>query len=231
MHSAAMNGTDPDDTADDVRAAMAVVHAYLSAQDELIEPAADLVLGLGHFDRAIPRLCAELAAAGRARWIVFSGGVGAGSGDFRQAEALEFRDELRRTHPACEARLACVESASTNTGENLAFTAAALRAQRPELAPGTGLGSVLVVTTPCRLRRAMATVARHWPAVRRAGRCPERSLAEESALYRGQGLDYRTQLVGEVERLLAYPARGFIAPVEVPREVGVAARVCGAQIG
>ncbi|WP_415909340.1 hypothetical protein [Oleiharenicola sp. Vm1] len=62
--------------------ALETVHAFLAQADALPAEPADVVLGLGHFDRAIPRLCAELALAGRARWIVFSGGVGAGSGDF-----------------------------------------------------------------------------------------------------------------------------------------------------
>ena len=210
--------------------ALETVHAYLAQADALPAEPADVVLGLGHFDRAIPRLCAELALAGRARWIVFSGGVGAGSGDFSQPEALEFRDELRRHRPAAEARLALLETRSTNTGENLAFTTAALAETRPDLRPGAGLRTAIVVTTPCRLRRALATVARHWPAVHACGVAPERSLADEAALYARHGTALPAQLAGEVERLVAYPARGFIAPVTVPAEVLAAARQLGARV-
>ncbi|HLP24367.1 MAG TPA: hypothetical protein VK477_01725, partial [Acidobacteriota bacterium] len=99
----------------DVRA-LEIAFAYLATADALPVESAEVVLGLGHFDRAIPRLCAELALAGRARWIVFSGGIGAGSGDFAQAEALEFRDEVRRYWPAAEPRIALLETRSTNTG-------------------------------------------------------------------------------------------------------------------
>lgn len=208
--------------------ALEIAFAYLAAADALPAEPADVVLGLGHFDRAIPRLCAELALAGRARWIVFSGGVGAGSGDFAQAEALEFRDDVRRRWPAAEARIALLETGSTNTGENLAFTAAALVAERPELLPGAGLRTVIVVATPCRLRRALATVRQHWPAVRAVGTCAERSLADEEALYARHGLALRAQVVGEFERLATYPARGFIAPVNVPADVLAAARQLGA---
>lgn len=189
-----------------------------------------MALGLGHFDRAIPRLCAELTLAGRARWIVFSGGVGAGSGDFRQPEALEFRDEVRRHWPAAEERIVLVETRSTNTGENLAFTTVALAEARPDLFPGSGMRSAIVVATPCRLRRALATVRRHWPDVRCAGACAMRPLPEEEALYARHGLTLRAQLVGEIERLVEYPARGFIAPVEVPAEILVAARQLGARV-
>lgn len=204
--------------------------AFLAKADVLPTEPADVVLGLGHFDRAIPRLCAELALAGRARWVVFSGGVGAGSGDFAQAEALEFRDEVRRHWPAAEARIAVLETRSTNTGENLAFTTAALAVERPDLRPGEGLRSVIVVATPCRLRRALATVRQHWPEVRAVGTRAMRSLAEEEELYARHGLELRAQVIGEFERLATYPARGFIAPVDVPAAVMAAARQLGARV-
>jgi len=214
----------------DAPRALEIAFAYLAAGDALPAEPVDVALGLGHFDRAIPQLCAELALAGRARWIVFSGGVGAGSGDFAQAEALEFRDEVRRHWPAAEPRIALLETRSTNTGENLAFTTAALAAARPDLQPGIGLKSVIVVTTPCRLRRALATVRRHWPEVRGFGTCAARSLVDEAAAYARHGLDLRSQVVGEFERLATYPARGFIAPVAVSADVLAAARQLGAKV-
>lgn len=210
--------------------ALEIALAYLAATEVLPEKPADVVLGLGHFDRAIPRICGELVLAGRARWIVFSGGIGAGSGDFAQAEALEFRDDVRRHWPAAEERIALLETRSTNTGENLSFTTIALAVERPDLLPGVGLGSAIVVATPCRLRRAMATVRKHWPEVRSVGTCPVRSLAEEEALYARHGLELRAQVAGEFERLATYPARGFIAAVNVPTEVLAAARQLGARV-
>ena len=210
--------------------ALEIALAYLAARDALPAEPADVVLGLGHFDRAIPRLCAELVLAGCARWIVFSGGIGAGSGDFAQAEALEFRDDVRRHWPAAAERIALCETRSTNTGENLAFTTAALAAERPDFFSGAGLRSAIVVATPCRLRRALATVRKHWPTVRSFGACAERTLADETALYARHGLELRAQIVGEFERLAAYPARGFIAPVAIPPEVLAAARQLGTRV-
>lgn len=210
--------------------ALEIVYTWLAQADALPAEPADVVLGLGHFDRAIPRLCAELVQAGRARWMVFAGGFGAGSGDFRQPEALEFRDEVRRGWPELEERIALLETRSTNTGENLAFTTIALADARPDLFPGSGMRTAIVVATPCRLRRALATVRRHWPEVRIAGLRPERTLAEEEALYARHGLTLRAQAAGEIERLVEYPARGFIAPVEVPAEIVAAARQLGARV-
>lgn len=207
-----------------------IVLEYLAAADPLPAEPAEVVLGLGHFDREIPRHCAALAREGRARWIVFSGGVGAGSGDFSQAEALEFRDQLAREEPDLAPRLAAVETRSTNTGENLEFTTALLAATRPDLRPGEGLRRVLVVTTPCRLRRALATVAKHWPGVAVHGAPPAWTFAGEVEKYRAQGQELRPQLVGEVERLVGYPKKGFIAPVTVPPEILAAARQLGTKV-
>jgi len=207
-----------------------IVLEYLAAAEPLPVEPADVVLGLGHFDREIPRRCAALVRAGRARWIVFSGGVGAGSGDFTQAEALEFREQLAREAPDLASRIAALETRSTNTGENLEFTTTLLAATRPDLRPGEGLRRVLVVTTPCRLRRALATVRRHWPAVSAHGAPPAWSLAGEEEKYRAQGQQLRPQLVGEIERLVSYPAKGFIAPVVVPAEIAAAARQLGARV-
>lgn len=210
--------------------ALEIVHAWLACAEPPPAQSADVALGLGHFDRAIPRLCAEFVLAGRARWIVFSGGAGAGSGDFRQPEALEFRDEVRRHWPAAAERIVLLETRSTNTGENLAFTTTALADARPDLFPGSGLRRAIVVATPCRLRRALATVRRHWPEVRCVGACPARALADEEAMYARHGLELRAQVVGEIERLVAYPARGFITPVEVPADILAAARQLGARV-
>jgi hypothetical protein len=210
--------------------ALEIVYLWLAQADALPAAPADVVLGLGHFDRAIPRLCAELVRAGRARWIVFCGGTGGGSGDFQQPEALEFRDEVRRGWPELEERIALLETRSTNTGENLAFVTTALADARPDLYPGSGMRTAIVVTTPCRLRRALATVRRHWPDVQSVGSCPVRTVIEEETLYAQQGLTLRAQVMGEVERLVNYPARGFIAPVAVPAEILAAARQLGARV-
>lgn len=216
--------------APDETPALATLHAYLAAGDPRPAAPAAFVVGLGHFDRAIPRLCGDLVRAGHAEWIIFSGGVGAGSGDFTQPEARELRDELQRHAPELLERIALVEDKSTNTGENFAFTTQALAATRPDLIPGATRRGALIVATPCRLRRARATAHLHWPGVRIFGVCPERSLGEEAALYARLGQDLRSQLVGEVERLVSYPGRGFIASVTVPAEVLSAARRLGAKV-
>lgn len=193
--------------------------AYLAVRDALPAQPADAVMGFGHFDLGIPRRCAELVRGGRTKWIIFTGGVGAGSGNFTKPEAVEFVDELQRCAPETVPAVACVEEKSTNTGENVLFTRTALEQQQPDLIPGRGLRTLLVVATPARQRRTALTVQRHWPDVRVINAPPAATFDEMAALYARMGEDWRAQLTGEIDRLLAYPAKGFIPPVDVPAEI------------
>lgn len=206
-----------------------LVFAYLAAGDPLPAGAADAVIGFGHFDLGIPRQCAVLAQTGRAERIVFTGGVGAGSGGFQQPEAREFLDELVRVAAELKPRVAVVEDRSTNTGENVRFTTELLARVAPDLAPGRGLRRALLVATPCRMRRVVATVQRHWPEVQLFAAPAPATYEEQEELYRRQGLDLVAQLAGEIERLRAYPAKGFCAPVAVPPAVLAAAAELGAS--
>lgn len=201
------------------------LHAYLAVRDPLPEAPADAAIGFGHFDLGIPRRCAELVRAGRANRIIFTGGVGAGSGNFTRPEAVEFVEELRRAAPETIPAIACIEEKSTNTGENVLFTREKLAQQCPDLVPGRGLRSLLVVATPARQRRTALTLQRHWPEVQLVNAPPLASFDEMAALYAQMREDWHAQLTGEIDRLLAYPAKGFIPPVEVPEEVLEAAGI------
>jgi uncharacterized SAM-binding protein YcdF (DUF218 family) len=203
------------------------LYAYLAIGDPLPEQghAADAVIGFGHFDLGIPRRCAELVRAGYTKRIIFTGGVGAGSGNFTRPEALEFAEELGRVSSEAVSAVVCVEEKSTNTGENVLFTRAKLEQQCPELAPGRGLRTLLVVATPARQRRTALTLQRHWPEVRLINAPPVASFDEMAALYARMREDWLAQLTGEIDRLLAYPAKGFIPPVDVPAEIVVAAEI------
>ncbi len=204
-------------------AAARTIFDYLAVRDPLAPEPADAVIGFGHFDLGIPRRCAELVRAGRTGRIIFTGGVGVGSGDFTRPEAVEFVDELRRFAPETVGAVVCSEERSTNTGENVLFLRTRLEQVRPELAPGKGLQKILVVATPARQRRTALTLQRHWPEVRVINAPPTATFDEMATLYASKGEDWPAQLTGEIDRLLAYPARGFIVPVEVPPEVVAAA--------
>ncbi len=79
--------------------------------------------------------------------------------------------------------------------------------------------TALIVANACRQRRVDLTCRLHHPDVRWINAPPLTTFDEEAAMYAGQGQDLVPLLVGEIRRLLDYPARGFCLPADIPEEV------------
>jgi hypothetical protein len=199
-----------------------VVLNYLAEVDALPERAADAVLGFGMFDVSLASFCGDLASQRFARRVILIGGIGAGTADLGQPEADAWKEQLVRTHPEIPAVAIITENKSTNTAENIAFTAALLGEKFPELAFGRGIKSVLVVASPSRLRRVKLTLQLMQPALRVTRRLPRVSFDREYALYQSKGLNYCEHLLGELDRLVDYPQRGWIASEPLPPEIQAA---------
>jgi len=186
---------------------------------------ADVAIGYGVFDLTLPRFCANLYAAGRVKRLIFTGGIGAGTGDLGGPEADIWREEVRRSHPALPTDAIIVENRSTNTAENINYTADLLRRHHPALTFGDGIKSALIVASPSRLRRVRLTMWKLQPAVTVFRALPSVDFDREHALYTRQGVNYVEHLVGEIDRIVAYPQRGWIAEEPVPGDVLVATAV------
>ena len=199
------------------------VFAYLAATDPLPPAPADAILGFGMFDLSLPVFCGELYAQGRAPRIIFTGGIGAGTGDLGQPEADAWRDALFDAYPDFPHERLIIENRSTNTAENIAYTAALLERDHPTLVFGRSLQTALVVASPSRMRRVKLTLQHLQPALR-VIRCLPRatSFDREHALYAAQGQDYFAHLVGELDRIVGYPTRGWIAAEPLPPAIAAA---------
>lgn len=158
--------------------AAARVFEYLSETDPLGARPFDAVMGFGMFDLSLASYCGTVAASGIARHIIFSGGIGAGTGDLGRPEADAWLDTLRRSHPSLVNRV-LVENRSTNTAENVAFTAALLAAQSPPLVMGQSITRMVIVASPTRLRRVWLTLRQQHPSLTIARRLPPTTLAED----------------------------------------------------
>lgn len=180
------------------------------------EPA-DTVIGFGHFDLRIARHCGDLFRQGRAKRIIFTGGLGAGSADLSQPEAKAFAAELARTHPEIPTTQILLESTSTNTGENVQNT---LQAAAERNWP---LDRVILVATPFRQRRVMQTWRQRAPRSQGQSSPPSSSLDIDIALFATKNEVLLHQLPGELDRLTLYASRGWIAPVPIPDDVHQAA--------
>lgn len=210
----------PAASVDDDRAASArVVFDYLAAADASAPDDCDAVVGFGVFDLRVAALCGALHLAGRARRVIFTGGIGAGTADLGRPEADAFADELARLYPEIPRSAVIVENRSTNTGDNIRFTLALLARDHPGLSPGAGLRRAVLVASPARLRRVRLTWRRQAPLVAVWSFAPASTFEHERDLHAGKGIDYLALLAGEVDRLRDYPARGWIVPERIPSEI------------
>lgn len=198
------------------------VLAYLAATDPLPAAPADAILGFGVFDLRLPVFCGELLRRGCAPRMIFSGGIGAGTGKLGAPEADAWLAALLRAYPDIPDAAIIRENRSTNTAENIAFTAELLRREHPELAFGRGLRRLIVVASPSRLRRVGLTLARLQPDLTVIRQLPPLSFEAELAVYGLQGIDYLAHLAGELDRLVTYPARGWIAAEPLPADIAAA---------
>lgn len=193
------------------------VYQYLAAVEQgSLEPA-DLIVGFGHFDLRIARTCGELWQQGLAPYLLFTGGVGAGSADLGMPEAEAFAVELRRAIPGFPAECLLVESHSTNTGDNVRFSLDVLQQAN------ISVGSAILVATPFRQRRVNQT----WSKVTNGVPCqsapPKPDLETDRQIFAEKGEDLITQLSGEIARLQNYPQRGWITDAPIPAHILTAA--------
>jgi uncharacterized SAM-binding protein YcdF (DUF218 family) len=109
-----------------------------------------------------------------------------------------------------------VENQSSNTGENVAFTRRLL-AQR-----GLDPQSFIVVQKPYMERRSYATFRKVWPEKALVVTSPRVSFDEYLQRYSNETLspdDVVGIMVGDLQRIRVYPARGFQIEQEIPPNV------------
>ncbi|MSU49131.1 MAG: YdcF family protein [Opitutus sp.] len=205
-----------------VRAAAERALAYLAKTDPAPREPVDAVIGFGVFDLKLSAYCGELHATGVARIIIFTGGIGAGTGSLGGREADVWREALRQSYPTITDEAVIVENQSTNTAENIGFTAELLAREHPALAFGRGVRTAIIVASPSRLRRVQLTMRKLQPEVRVVRRLPAWSFGSEHDLYAANGVDYYAHLAGELDRIVNYPARGWIAAEPLPAEIAEA---------
>jgi uncharacterized SAM-binding protein YcdF (DUF218 family) len=175
----------------------------------------DVMLVLGGYDLSVPRYAAQLYHQGLAPRIICTGGI-AHTDDllatgWDKTEADMFADVMRDAGVPQDAII--LEPTAQNTGEN--YSASRVLLEEMEFP----FQSVLVVTQPCKERRALATGEARWP---------DKDLLVTAP--RAQMLDYWAQsdkgianeiaiMVGDLQRFRVYPARGFMSLHIVPDPV------------
>ena len=176
---------------------------------------AGAILVLCSHDTAVATRGAQLWLDGWAPWLIFSGGLGAITRHmWSEPEADQFARIAREM--GVPAGRILIENASTNTGENVQFTRRLL-AER-----GLNPASFIVVQKPYMERRSYATFRKVWPEKNVIVTSPRASLDEYLSAYSNDALsvdDVISIMVGDLQRIREYPARGFQIPQDIPADV------------
>ena len=173
--------------------------------------AADVIIALGSNDPRVAERAAELFHEGLAQWIVFSGSYGALTKDLlRTTEAEHFSEIAVGCGVPAEAII--LEDRATNTGENVIFSRKILEER------GIFAARAIAVQKPYMERRTFATFAKLWPELEVLVTSPQISFEEYPLpwlpMYRVIEI-----MLGDLQRIRDYPAKGFQIEQEIPVDV------------
>ena len=182
---------------------------YHRIEQELVR--SDIIIGLGSYDTRVASHCAELLEDDWAPLVIFTGAEGNFTrGKWEKSEAETFADVAIAAGTDPEKIL--IEPTATNTGENFRFTRKLCEERNiPVL-------SSIVVSKPNMNRRAHATSLRYWPELEVCFSHPKTHFLRSPAEgHRSE--DVIHEIVGDMQRVLEYPALGYQEEQNVPAEV------------
>jgi uncharacterized SAM-binding protein YcdF (DUF218 family) len=171
----------------------------------------DCILVLCSHDPRVAVYSAELFLAGWAPLLVYSGNVGElTAGMYGQPEA-EFFAEIA-IHLGVPADKILIENRATNTGENILFVRSLLQEQHHDLT------DFILVQKPFMERRAFATFQKVWPEKEAIVTSPPIEFIDypTADFPRGKIIEI---MVGDLDRIIRYPALGFQTVQGIPDEV------------
>ena len=179
---------------------------------------ADAILVLCSHDERVAERGAQLFLEGWAPLLIFSGGQGAITKRlWTEPEAERFARIAINLSVPHESIL--VEGKSTNTGENIQFT--------KELLANKGLNpkKFILVQKPYMERRSYASFRKLWPEKGLVITSPQVSFQDYLAQYAHGSLsvdEVVSIMVGDLQKIKLYPARGFQIEQEIPCDVWAA---------
>jgi uncharacterized SAM-binding protein YcdF (DUF218 family) len=175
----------------------------------------DAIVVLCSHDPIVAERGAQLFLDGWAPLLVFSGGLGMITRHLWQDPEAERFARIAIGLGVPEDRI-LIENKSTNTGENVRFTRQLLAEH------GIDPGSLILVQKPYMERRTFATFNKVWPGKRVTVTSPQISMDDYLGRYSNEVLsadDVISIMVGDLQRIREYPARGFQIPQDIPDDV------------
>ena len=170
-----------------------------------------VAIGLGSHDLGVADTAVDLYKRGMAPLLVFTGATSPTTRErMPRGEAVHYRE--RAIELGVPDSAVMVEPQARNTGENIRFS-------RDLLAEaGIEVSSVLLISKPYEERRAYATARKLWPEVEIVSASNSMALRDYADSI-GDARLVIDMLVGALQRLVVYPAQGFMITQQVPGDV------------
>jgi uncharacterized SAM-binding protein YcdF (DUF218 family) len=175
----------------------------------------DVILVLCSHDTIVAERGGQLWLEGWAPLLVFSGGLGAITRRFWSDPEADRFARIAVDMGVPKDRI-LIENRSTNTGENVRFTRELLASQ------GLDPSSFILVQKPYMERRTFATFQKVWPGQSVRVTSPQLAMNEYLARYSNGDLseaDVISIMVGDLQRIREYPAKGFQIHQDIPDDV------------
>ena len=175
----------------------------------------DVIAVLCSHDTVVAERGAQLFLDGWAPLLVFSGGLGVITRHLWEDPEADRFARIAVAMGVPRDRI-LIENRSTNTGENVQFTRRLLQER------GIDPESLILVQKPYMERRTFATFNKVWPGKKITVTSPQLSMDEYLHRYSNDALsadDVISIMVGDLQRIREYPARGFQIPQEIPDDV------------
>jgi hypothetical protein len=168
-------------------------------------------IGLGSHDLGVATLAADLFHSGLFPVLVFSGANSpTTAARFPRGEAVHYAEHAVALGVPEDSII--IEAHAANTGQNIEFSRTALAAT------GISVASVMLISKPYMQRRAYATMRKVWPEPDVV--CVSENLSFNDYLKSiGDDKLVIDMLVGDLQRIIEYPACGFAIDQDVPGPV------------
>lgn len=174
---------------------------------------ADAIIVFGNHDLLTALRGLELYQEGLAPLIVFTGGLGrVTEGIWQEREANKFARIVLEA--GVKPEHIRIEQNSTNTGENIFFTKAMLKAE------SLAVRRVIAIHKPYMERRVFAAMRKFWPEIEVLVTSPQMSFPDYLIALTQQGFPEKhtiEMMVGDFQRITLYAEKGFQIPQALPR--------------
>ncbi len=171
----------------------------------------DAGIGLGSHDLGVATLAADMYHAGMFPVLVLTGANSPTTrARFPRGEAVHYAEQAMALGVPRSAII--IEPEAANTGQNITCS------RRVLAGAGITPNLVMLISKPYMQRRAYATARKLWPEVSIV--CASEDLSLDDYLKQmGDDKLVTDMLVGDLQRIIEYPARGFAIVQEVPARV------------